>query len=68
MTFEEYLELVNRFSRAVPQYQRLGQVYFNTLDDVRSDLADRVRGIQYLDPFYQNGNIPAFLDFVGRNW
>lgn len=42
---------------------RLGQTYFNVLHQKRPDLADKIRGT-YLDPFYSNGAIPAFLKWL----
>ncbi len=53
MTLAEYLKLAER-RRMLNRNERIGQAYFNTLCDVRTDLAH-----QALDPF---------LRFVGENW
>jgi hypothetical protein len=45
----------------------MGQAYFNTLADVRSDLADLVRG-SHLDPYYNDNRIDEFLAFVAERW
>ena len=42
---------------------RLGQTYFNVLHTLRPDLANKIRAT-YLDPFYINSAIPAFLKWL----
>lgn len=66
MLYEEYLSrALSR--RALNPTERLGQAYFNVLDDVRPDLADQIRATQ-LDPFYNDGLFRAFLEWVQANW
>lgn len=65
MTFAEFTVLASRY--AALSGQRRGQALFNYLETVRSDLARRVNGCS-VDPFYNDDNIPAFYDFVERNW
>lgn len=66
---EEQLEWMTTFLKTAitrtvehPSW-RLGQAYFNTLHDMRPDLADKIRGT-WLDPFYSNGAIPHFLGWL----
>jgi hypothetical protein len=51
---------------------RYGQALFNTLLEVRPDLAEQVRGTDK-DPFFSYGGIGdprlyAFGDFINENW
>jgi len=66
MTYEEYLtRALTR--RELNPTERLGQVYYNVLADVRPDLGDEVRGTSH-DPFYKDEVVPAFLDWARFNW
>lgn len=67
MTFEEYVVEVQR-EHLSNKALRLGQAYFNVLNRHRPDLAERVRGVFTMDPFYRDNNIPSFLEFLGDNW
>ena len=66
-SFEEYVVDVAKMYREYPSL-RLGQCYFNALIDYKPELAEKVRGRPSLDPFYQDKNIPAFLEFITNNW
>ena len=66
MEYWQYLEAAAKEQAAHPSY-RNGQALFNVLYDVRPDLAEQVRGT-HLDPFYDNGLVGEFLDFVAANW
>jgi hypothetical protein len=68
MTFEEYLDEVERTAVAYPEW-RDGQLAFNVLYMVYPQLAEMVRGrIDDLDPYYRDENLPRFTDFVKANW
>ena len=43
---------------------RLGQALFNALYDLKPDLANEIRGNSDIDPFYKDGNIPAFYEWL----
>lgn len=63
MTLEQYLVNVHYPVAS----QRRGQWAFNLLFEVRPDLANKVRSTD-LDPFYNDGLIPVFLQWVEENW
>ena len=72
MTFAEYLRKVQidfAYSHAhSPQNRwRMGQTYFNVLHEVSPDLANQIRG-RSLDPFYNDGAVPAFLTWLAVRW
>lgn len=46
---------------------RKGQHAFNLLRRVRADLAEKVSGTER-DPFYRDQNMPAFWNFIAREW
>jgi hypothetical protein len=66
MTFEEYIVEVQR-QRIQHKSWRLGQTYYNVLDDIRPDLNASIVGT-HGDPFYTDSNIKRYLDFVATNW
>ena len=66
MNFPEYVTKALKVHHANPEL-RVGQSYFNTLYDIKPNMANTIRGTN-LDPFYQNRIIPAFLDWVEENW
>jgi len=66
MTFRQYFEQANRRFLARPG-ERLGQAYFNALQDVRPDLAAKVRA-NGLDPFYEDERLSAFLSYLSKVW
>jgi hypothetical protein len=67
MTYVKYLRRAIRQKQIMGLNWRMGQAYFNTLADVRSDLADLVRG-SHLDPYYNDNRINEFLAFVAERW
>jgi hypothetical protein len=68
MTFNQYVEMVRQLAPLHPEW-REGQRYFNTLHDVRPDLADKViNAFPIVDPFYRDELIASFLGFVGEQW
>jgi hypothetical protein len=46
---------------------RGGQSFYNVLSYHRPDLAQKIAGTEF-DPYYDDKNIPAFLEYVGSNW
>lgn len=50
------------------QHQRMGQMMWNVLEELRPDLASRIRGSYKYDPFNNDANINDFLDFIERTW
>jgi hypothetical protein len=62
MKFNEYMKLVNELKNAYPEW-RMGQTFFNALQEIDEELADSVRGRE-ADPFYQDEKIPEFLGVV----
>lgn len=67
MTWAEYIDVAVKYCGAYPK-QRTGQGFFNALTYVRPELAERVRGVVGLDPFYKDENLHNFLTFIGREW
>jgi hypothetical protein len=68
MTFEEYLDEVERTAVAYPEW-RDGQLAFNVLYMVYPQLAEAVRGRHDdLDPYCRDENLPRFTEFVKANW
>lgn len=48
---------------------RIGQHMFNTLCDYNPNLAKDIRGqLDSIDPYYNDSNVPAFLNYVIQNW
>ena len=66
MTFPEYITKALALHHSNPEL-RVGQSYFNTLYEIKPDMANLVRGTDR-DPFYRNAIIPAFLDWVEQHW
>jgi hypothetical protein len=42
---------------------RLGQAMFNVLDDIEQGLAREIAG-EDIDPYYNDDNIPAFIEYL----
>lgn len=47
-----------------PHY-RLGQSYFNTLHDIKAELADSIRAT-VIDPFYNDDKLPDFILYISE--
>jgi hypothetical protein len=48
---------------------RIGQHMFNTLCDYSPNLAKDIRGqLNSIDPYYNDSNVSAFLNYVIQNW
>ena len=69
MSFEDFKRYSCRYADAHRRHQRTGQALFNALENVRPDLANRIRGDVKLDPFYKYGvDILPCIDFIRHNW
>lgn len=66
VTFSQYLRLVVLAKEANPSW-RTGQTYFNVLDNVRPDLADKICGTA-IDPFHRDCVLAAFLGQISTMW
>ena len=52
-----------------PPSIRIGQHMFNTLCDYNLQLCkDVIEQSDTIDPYYNDSNIPAFLNYVIQNW
>ena len=67
MTFRQFGEIASERFLNKPN-ERLGQAYFNTLAEVRPDLAEKIRGKIDLDPYYQDTQLTAFLSYLSEVW
>jgi len=43
---------------------RCGQAMFNVLNDLHPEMADEIRELPHLDPFYNNEHIGMFLNHI----
>lgn len=68
MTFNDFLGLVAVDHRNHPHW-RYGQAVFNTLENERPELANRIRGTEH-DPFFTTTLfvINDCLDFIEKEW
>lgn len=46
-----------------PEIWRIGQAYFNYLSEIDKELADSIQNLE-LNPFYNDGNLPAFFNYL----
>ena len=65
-TFEDYNRERSVYAAEHPTH-REGQVAFNVLQDMRSDLTIHAYG-NYFDPYYVDTLLPEFLEWVEANW
>ena len=67
MTFDEWMVKACAHNESQPQ-QRKGQAYFNSLNEHRPDIANRLRSTIY-DPFYgDDRRVLRFLTKVKELW
>lgn len=66
MTYDQFLEQVN-LAHETQSEQRLGQIYFNLLSQVRPQIAEELRG-SMLDPFFKHRITQVTNDFVSQRW
>lgn len=65
-TVEDFMVYVGKLRTDWPEW-RAGQCWYNGLDHVRPDLAERVIGSE-LDPFHNDKNIYALRAWLRLNW
>lgn len=53
----------NEYIKKYPHY-RIGQALFNSLSESHPQIANELRGVKTLDPFYKDENINSCLGFV----
>lgn len=66
----KWIEYWNKFANEVAwdQYEfRTGEMMFNALNNMDSKLANSLLGTS-CDPFYNDENIPEFLEFIRDHW
>ena len=63
MDIEEFNKTVRDYREKNPHIRR-GQASFNIAWKLFDGLAHRVIGIEGLDPFYKDENLPAFINFL----
>lgn len=66
MTFDQWVAKASR--GRWPEDWRTGQAWFNQLSEDRPDLASQVQGNRTLDPYYNDGNLTRFMEFVQEHW
>jgi len=59
----ELIKISNINCKKYPKW-REGQCWFNSLCELKPELANEIRGDDSLDPFYQDENIPNFIYWV----
>lgn len=65
LTDEEVVYLTKIASRLKEQTGwRYGQCLFNTLYDVDKEMANEVRGVPDIDPYFEDKNIPGFFNYL----
>lgn len=62
LTFSQYLTRVALAKEANPSW-RMGQTYFNVLQDIDLSLAERT-STTHLDPYYDDKKIGDFLSHI----
>jgi hypothetical protein len=70
-TFEEF-EIIaqSRFEnekKSSPETCRVGQTYFNTLNEIKPGIASEILGTA-VDPFYKNRITQVVRDFISDRW
>lgn len=67
MNYGEFMNEVSAKHARLNGEQRLGQVYFNLLYEMRPDIANNLRGA-IIDPFYKERITQVVHDFVIARW
>ena len=70
MTYQEFVEeLYHKVGVAMANHEplRFGQIVFNYLEDVRPDLANKIRATE-MDPFHNDKNMAALNEYLLENW
>lgn len=66
-SFANYVNKAHVFFLQNRKTLRRGQCYFNTLVEVKPELAECIRGTD-LDPFYHEHRFERFFSYVHDNW
>jgi hypothetical protein len=67
-TSESFINYLIALQTRHPDH-RIGQHMFNTLCDYNLQLSRDVRGqLDSIDPYYNDSNVPAFLNYIIDNW
>jgi hypothetical protein len=68
VTYREFIQAtIKRWVDLQPSDLRMGQFFYNSLHDVRPDLAERVAGTDD-DPFYLDSRLPEFCGAIAWWW
>lgn len=69
MSYDDFNERLNRLweNEIVQISQRFGQLFFNLLNEVRPDIADKIRATD-LDPFFSDEVQLETIEFVKNYW
>lgn len=65
-TFADFMTACRANKRRHPEW-RGGQAAFNTLREIRPELAEELRGTEF-DPFYRDELVGAFFGQVAARW
>ena len=67
ITYEQFLEKVDKIHTAQSKVWRYGRSYFNVLSSVRSDIAEAIRGTLH-DPFHKDNLLQETEIFIKSLW
>lgn len=69
MSYDEFTERLNRLweNEIIQISQRFGQLFFNLLNEVRPDIADKIRATD-LDPFFSDEVQLETIQEVKNSW
>lgn len=67
LTYEEFMEKVERNHQTLGSEWRYGQTYFNTLSSMRPHLAEKIRGTIH-DPFNRDRVKDTTHTYVRQLW
>lgn len=69
MRYEDFIDRVNRLWEhpVIKISQRFGQLFFNVLNEVRPDIADKIRATD-LDPFFDDEVKLETLEEIKNSW
>lgn len=67
-SFTQFMHLLHRAWDHNVLARRKGQLAFNTLYLCHPKMAEKLRGIDGLDPFYDDSYLQSFLAFCQTHW
>jgi hypothetical protein len=61
-----FIDIVKKWQEAMKNHPdwRKGQALYNSIDD--QELANQIRGVPHLDPYYRDEYIGDCLDFIDK--